>query len=153
MKPANLGWCAPWMIAFAGAACSPSETAPTVAIPAQPQTAVITAQPPVDASPLPPPAPLPGERPDGRPLRSMPILISQCQGLESLFAATSSGSPDRPLLILRLRSSYAELARAAERAGAAKVLQGARDASAKYDALLGHEYAAWCASPANRCAP
>jgi hypothetical protein len=70
--------------------------------------------------------------------RARALLITELQGLESLFASVPKTSPDRPSLIRRLAEDYAELARSAH--DDAKVAATAhRKSSANY-ALLAADY-------------
>lgn len=80
------------------------------------------------------------------------LLITELQGLETLFTAASSTSPDRPNIARRLADTYAELeARALADAPADpttrnndKIAKAARDASLKYYVLLTTQYPKFC---------
>jgi tetratricopeptide (TPR) repeat protein len=52
-----------------------------------------------------------------RPPRAPRLLATELQGLESLFAATPTNSPDRPQLLRRLAEDYAEQRRATGEGG------------------------------------
>jgi TolA-binding protein len=99
------------------------------------------------------------------------LLVTEIQGLESLFASTPKSAPDRPKLMRRLAEGYVELEAAAFRdkteagvkadeakrknpksvaglqseAGKAdKILVAARQAAIKYYTLLKTQYPKWC---------
>jgi TolA-binding protein len=103
--------------------------------------------------------------------RSRQLLVTEIQGLESLFASTPKNAPDRPKLMRRLAEGYVELESAAFRdktengmkadeakrknPGAAagfqqeatkadKILVAARQAAIKYYTLLKNQYPKWC---------
>ncbi len=103
--------------------------------------------------------------------RSRQLLVTEIQGLESLFASTPKNAPDRPKLMRRLAEGYVELESAAFRdktengmkadeakrknpkavagftaeAGKAdKILQAARQAAIKYYTNLKNQYPKWC---------
>jgi TolA-binding protein len=102
-------------------------------------------------------APLPASVRDGRRFanRSRALLVTQIQGIESIFAATPAGSPDRPAMMLRLAEHYGELEHVAEadKAHAAgpeaeradRVVRAARNAATRYYQLLTREHPRWCA--------
>ena len=69
--------------------------------------------------------------------RPRAVLVTEVQGLETLYAATPPASPDRPLIARRLADTYAELARAAEGTSAARSAHGS---AAKYYEVLTTEY-------------
>jgi tetratricopeptide (TPR) repeat protein len=88
--------------------------------------------------------------------------VVEIQGLESLFAGMAKDAPDRPLLIRRMASGYAELARVAaadhdalegrpeaqlEAEKANKIRFAAHNAAAKYYTVLAQTYPGWCATP------
>jgi TolA-binding protein len=107
--------------------------------------------------------------------RARPLLVAEIQGLESLFATTPRGAPDRAKLMRRLAEDYVELESAAFRdkieaeiasdeakkkrdakqatalraeAGKAdKILAAARLAAIKYYTKLKDEYPKYCESP------
>lgn len=101
------------------------------------------------------------------------LLVTEIQGLESLFASTPKNAPDRPKLMRRLAEGYVELESAAfrdktenqikadeakrknpkatagfknEAAKADKILVAARQAAIKYYTLLKSQYPKWCQS-------
>jgi tetratricopeptide (TPR) repeat protein len=101
------------------------------------------------------------------------LLVTEIQGLESLFASTPKNAPDRPKLMRRLAEGYVELESAAfrdktenaikadeakrknpkavaglraESAKANKILVAARQAAIKYYTLLKSQYPKWCQS-------
>lgn len=103
--------------------------------------------------------------------RSRQLLVTEIQGLESLFASTSKGAADRPKLMRRLAEGYVELESAAFRdktengmkadeakskapgkvAGfkaeaekADKVLGAARKAAITYYTQIKNQYPKWC---------
>ena len=103
--------------------------------------------------------------------RSRQLLVTEIQGLESLFGSTPKNAPDRPKLMRRLAEGYVELESAAFRdktenqikadeakrknpkaaAGftgevskADKILVAARQAAIKYYTLLKNQYPKWC---------
>ena len=103
--------------------------------------------------------------------RSRQLLVTEIQGLESLFASTPKNAPDRPKLMRRLAEGYVELESAAFRdktenqikadeakakspgqvAGfqgevgkAGKILDAARQAAIKYYTQLKTQYPKWC---------
>jgi len=103
--------------------------------------------------------------------RSRQLLVTEIQGLESLFASTPKNAPDRPKLMRRLAEGYVELESAAfrdktengikadeakrknpkavgsfvEEAGkAGKILDASRQAAIKYYTLLKNQYPKWC---------
>jgi TolA-binding protein len=49
--------------------------------------------------------------------RARALLVTEAQGLESLFNATSPGAPDRPQIIRRLAEDFVELSRSSARDG------------------------------------
>ena len=107
--------------------------------------------------------------------KSKQLLVTEVQGLESLFADTKKNSPDRPKLARRLAEGYVELEAAAfreqteaeiraqeakrkkqddaakkEADSAAKskaVVAAARKSAIKYYTLLKDNYSKWCLSP------
>lgn len=107
--------------------------------------------------------------------RSRQLLVTEIQGLESLFASTKKNSPDRPKLARRLAEGYVELESAAFReateadiraqdakrknqanvvaeeakksATAKKVLEASRKSAIKYYTLLKSQYPKWCQQP------
>lgn len=97
---------------------------------------------------------------DGRRIRLQPrsrkLLVTEVQGLESLFKVTPKDSSDRPRLMRRLAEEYVELAAAAVRDGqtggeeearkAKKIEEAARLAAIKYYQGLAREYPRFCAS-------
>lgn len=103
--------------------------------------------------------------------RSRQLLVTEIQGLESLFASTPKNAPDRPKLMRRLAEGYVELESAAfrdktengmkadeakrkapknvgafqaEAAKADKILKAARQAAIKYYTHLKDQYPKWC---------
>ncbi|MDI1482159.1 hypothetical protein [Polyangium sp. y55x31] len=105
--------------------------------------------------------------------RSRQLLITEIQGLESLFSNTPKNAPDRPKLMRRLAEGYVELESAAfrdkteqsinadeakrknpkaekgfrdEAAKADKILVAARQQAIKYYTLLKNGYPKWCQS-------
>src|SRR3954469_14418579 len=81
--------------------------------------------------------------------KSRQLLVTEIQGLETLYASTPRTSPDRPKLMRRLAEGYVELESAAFRdkteagikADEAKVkapsqMQGHKDEAAKADKIL-----------------
>ncbi|HEX7601554.1 MAG TPA: hypothetical protein VF316_08115, partial [Polyangiaceae bacterium] len=103
--------------------------------------------------------------------RSRQLLVTEIQGLESLYASTPKNAPDRPKLMRRLAEGYVELESAAFRdktengikadeakrkapgqvagfqgevAKADKILQAARQAAIKYYTNLKDAYPKWC---------
>jgi tetratricopeptide (TPR) repeat protein len=101
------------------------------------------------------------------------LLVTEIQGLESLFASTPKNAPDRPKLMRRLAEGYVELESAAfrdktengikadeakrtnpkavaglqaEAAKADKILAASRLAAIKYYTLLKTQYPKWCQS-------
>jgi len=105
--------------------------------------------------------------------RSRQLLITEIQGLESLFASTPKNAPDRPKLMRRLAEGYVELESAAfrdktensikadeakrknpkgekafraEAAKADKILVASRQQAIKYYTLLKNGYSKWCQS-------
>lgn len=103
--------------------------------------------------------------------RSRQLLVTEIQGLESLFATTPKNAPDRPKLMRRLAEGYVELESAAFRdktegqmkadeakrtapgqvaalqgevAKAEKILGASRDAAIKYYTALKTQYPKWC---------
>lgn len=68
--------------------------------------------------------------------RARALVVTELQGLESLFTATASTAPARPALIRRLAEEYAELARSADPAMAANAHRGAL----RYYQMLVDEY-------------
>ncbi len=107
--------------------------------------------------------------------KSKQLLVTEVQGLESLFADTKKNSPDRPKLARRLAEGYVELEAAAFReqteaeiraqdakrkknddvakketdsANKSKqVVAAARKSAIKYYTLLKDNYSKWCLSP------
>jgi len=106
--------------------------------------------------------------------KSRQLLVTEIQGLESLFASTKKNSPDRPKLGRRLAEGYVELEAAAFRekttaevnrdaakkkapntvagfqtqvATADKILVAARKNAIKYYGLLKDQYPKWCQFP------
>jgi tetratricopeptide (TPR) repeat protein len=69
--------------------------------------------------------------------RPRALLVTELQGLESLYAASQPSSPDRPVIARRLADTYAELARAAEGTPMARTAHGS---SFKYYEVLTTEY-------------
>jgi tetratricopeptide (TPR) repeat protein len=69
--------------------------------------------------------------------RARALIITELQGLVSLFDATPPTAPDRPLLARRIADTYAELARAAV---GTPVATNAHKSSAKYYAVLTGEH-------------
>jgi hypothetical protein len=125
--------------------------------------AVALSWPPAVASPWPPATGgqgLPLDvvrdlRPGARSPRRPQLLVTEIQGLETLFASTPRNSVDRPRLIQRLAEAYAELANGARRntvpaTGLGKttriVQAGVRSAIRHYEELT-RQYPGWCASP------
>lgn len=111
-----------WLLVASFAACTPS-TEPPVEVPVQPlvigtsPSAQVAAAPdtirdaPVATAPSSPLA-IPARDPRlVRPARPSPLVVTETHGLESLFAVTSVGSPDRGSLARRLAEDYAELGR------------------------------------------
>jgi tetratricopeptide (TPR) repeat protein len=107
--------------------------------------------------------------------RSRQLLVTEIQGLESLFSSTPKSSGDRPNLMRRLAEGYVELESAAFRdkteasvkadeakvknpgaaqgfkdeAGKAdKILSAARQASIRYYTNLKNQYPKWCQTTA-----
>jgi len=107
--------------------------------------------------------------------KSRQLLVTEIQGLESLFSSTPKSSPDRPKLMRRLAEGYVELESAAfrdkteagmkadeakvkspgqatgfkEEAGkAGKILDAARQAAIKYYTNLKTQYPKWCLNAA-----
>jgi TolA-binding protein len=105
--------------------------------------------------------------------RSRQLLITEIQGLESLFASTPKNAPDRAKLMRRLAEGYVELESAAfrdkteqsikadeakrkapktekafrdEAAKADKILAASRQQAIKYYTLLKSQYPKWCQS-------
>jgi TolA-binding protein len=96
--------------------------------------------------------------------RSRQLLITELQGLESLFQTTPKDAADRPKLVRRLAEGYVELSAAAVRDSqvttsgpdkaqkleqivkAQKVEQAARKAAIKYYQLLVQQYPSFCQS-------
>lgn len=103
--------------------------------------------------------------------RSRQLLVTEIQGLESLFSSTPKNAPDRPKLMRRLAEGYVELESAAfrdktengikadeakrknpkqaqsftEESGKAdKILTASRQAAIKYYTLLKGQYPKWC---------
>ena len=78
-------------------------------------TTAETAAPPIEDAPIAVSTTLAVPARDPRLARSLhrsrALIITELQALESLFAATTSSSPDRPALIRRLAEEYAELSR------------------------------------------
>ncbi len=101
------------------------------------------------------------------------LLVTEIQGLESLFASTPKNAPDRPKLMRRLAEGYVELESAAfrdktesgmkadeakrknpkavaglkaEAVKAEKIMVAARQAAIKYYTLLKSQYPKWCQS-------
>jgi tetratricopeptide (TPR) repeat protein len=98
------------------------------------------------------------------------LLVTEIQGLESLYASTPKSSPDRPKLMRRLAEGYVELEAAAFRDKtengmkadeakakgqgtdsfrsevdkANKILEAARTAAIKYYTALKDQYPKWC---------
>ncbi len=64
------------------------------------------------------------------------LLVTELQGLESLFTATATASPDRPALMRRLAEDYVELSRGAD----ARLALNAHRSALKYYELLAAEY-------------
>jgi tetratricopeptide (TPR) repeat protein len=107
--------------------------------------------------------------------RSRQLLVTEIQGLESLFGDTKKNAPDRPKLARRLAEGYVELeaagfremteneikaadfkkkgksqeaGQAATAAGTSKkVLEAARKNAIKYYSLLKDQYPKWCQQP------
>ena len=107
--------------------------------------------------------------------RSRTLLVTEIQGLESLFADTKKNAPDRPKLARRLAEGYVELESAAIResteadikasdakkkgktaevtaaqqasATSKKVTDAARKNGIKYYSLLKDQYPKWCQLP------
>lgn len=99
--------------------------------------------------------------------RAIPFLVTEIQGLESLFAATSPNASDRPRIIKRLAERYYELVSAARRDkrnaatlsaqgdGRAareverleKMINAARKKMADYYELLAVNHPTFCESP------
>jgi tetratricopeptide (TPR) repeat protein len=105
--------------------------------------------------------------------RSRQLLVTEIQGLESLFSSTPKNAPDRPKLMRRLAENYVELESAAFRdktengikadeakkknpkavagfrnevAKADKILNASRQAAIKYYTSLKTSYPKWCQS-------
>jgi TolA-binding protein len=103
--------------------------------------------------------------------RSRQLLVTEIQGLESLFASTPKNAPDRPKLMRRLAEGYVELESAAfrdktengikadeakrknpgqvqgfrdEAAKADKILNASRQAAVKYYTQMKNQYPKWC---------
>jgi TolA-binding protein len=103
--------------------------------------------------------------------RSRQLLVTEIQGLESLFGSTPKNAPDRPKLMRRLAEGYVELESAAfrdktengikaeeakkknpkavnafraEAAKADKILAASRQAAIKYYTALKGQYPKWC---------
>jgi tetratricopeptide (TPR) repeat protein len=102
--------------------------------------------------------------------RARQLLVTEIQGLESLFASTPKSSPDRPKLMRRLAEGYVELESAAfrdktenqikadeakakggnvdafkgEADKANKILEAARGQAIKYYTSLKDQYPKWC---------
>ncbi|MEO5728046.1 MAG: hypothetical protein ABI134_20255, partial [Byssovorax sp.] len=103
--------------------------------------------------------------------RSRQLLVTEIQGLESLFSSTPKNAPDRPKLMRRLAEGYVELESAAfrdktenavkadeakrknpkavagfqtESGKADKILQASRLAAIKYYTNLKNAYPKWC---------
>jgi tetratricopeptide (TPR) repeat protein len=104
-------------------------------------------------------APLPMAVRDLRRFEEKPraLLITEIQGLESLFAATAKDSTDRPKLARRLAYEYIALVRVAVRDGersgdklekdkANKIRLAAGGAAIRYYTLLLQQYPRWCAN-------
>ncbi|MFO0590262.1 MAG: hypothetical protein U0441_22150 [Polyangiaceae bacterium] len=85
--------------------------------------------------------------------RSRQLLITELQGLESLFQVAVKDSPDRPKIMYRLATDYVEL-EASVRTGRpgddldkrTKLSQAARLNALKYYRLLADQYPKFCAS-------
>jgi TolA-binding protein len=89
--------------------------------------------------------------------RSRKLLISEIQGLESLFQSMAKDAEDRPRLMRRLAEGYVELSAAAARDGRAatdaaevektrKIDIASRAAAIKYYSQLVQQYPKFCAS-------
>jgi TolA-binding protein len=105
--------------------------------------------------------------------RSRQLLVTEIQGLESLYSSTPKDAADRPSLMRRLAEGYVELESAATRdktelgikideakrktpgsvsklqeevGKADKLITGARTAAIKYYGLLETQYPKWCQS-------
>ncbi len=156
------------MLALAASACEPAaRPAPAPIVITEIGRAPDPVPPPQAAPPAPPtlavavdrgPAGLAARRDPRlgrRAPRAVALLVTELQGLESLFAATSRESPDRPKLVLRLADGYVELGQAAASRGTsahdAKIVVAARAAAAKYYKLLSLQYGQWCGGPRGGC--
>lgn len=91
--------------------------------------------------------------------RARALLVTEVQGLESLFAAVPKDAADRPQLIRRLAEAYIELGAAAARDGRAakdaetvtksgKIERAAQMAAIKYYQMLVNQYPKFCRSGA-----
>jgi len=137
-------------LATVATACAPSSPPATSASepPVEPLVIGKSPSPPMpiatsDAPAAPPPADdapvaatsalaVPARDPRLRRARSPGLLVAELQGLESLFAATQSTSPDRPAVARRLADDYAELARS----GNPQTVSSAHASALKYYELL-----------------
>jgi hypothetical protein len=84
--------------------------------------------------------------------RSHALVITEIQGLETLFASTPKSSPDRPKLMRRLADTYVELEAGALQAAPpaaklAKVAAASRSAATKYYQIVSSQYPRFCAVP------
>ncbi len=161
MKPARP--LRPVLLLLAIAACAPGAPPPPVVV------TVPAAEHPPEPLPAPRPAafvPLPHSVRDGRRFgnKSRALLVTEIQGIESIFSVTPPESRDRPVIAHRLAQGYGELEHVAEvdRAGAPagsdqavradKIAAAARMAGAKYHRLLAQKYPQWCLAPQQSCA-
>jgi TolA-binding protein len=134
------------------AACAP-EPPPLPPPPASPRPLVIAAA----SFPFPSSPELEALRDPRRagPQKPRALLVTEIQGLESLFAATPREAPDRPTLVHRLAEEYVELVRAALRdhdERAAKIVVAGRRAAIAYYTRLVNEYPGWCHAGTSGCA-
>lgn len=75
------------------------------------------------------------------------LLITEAQNLETLFAAMSATSPDRPKLIRRLADTYAALGVAVPaQGGKPQTAAAARSRAIMYYTMLLTRFPQWCAS-------
>ena len=83
-------------------------------------------------------------------------MVTELQGLESLFATMAKSSPDRPKLARRLADTYVELEAGAQQAAPqaamplaaklAKIVAASRSAATKYYQILSSQYPGFCAA-------
>jgi tetratricopeptide (TPR) repeat protein len=113
-------------------------TQPLVIGMSPPSSPILVATDPDPAQAGEPVAPVPSRIGQGRdprvarPPRARALVVTEVAQLENLFAATTAGAPDRPLIARRIADDYAEI----ERTGAGVVAIAARKSAIRYYELV-----------------